>query len=349
MTATLFVPFALCSPRVLMYFSYETTSFFVLDSNRTKGYKDIGNRLSVIGAMQGATFRQLEIFVEIVEMGSFRACGDRLGISQPSISNHIKSLERKIGGVLFVRQRGGAGSLTEHGFRIYNEAKDLLDRAERLGLEPRSRPARTRRNVVIGAHSSVARLLSAALPRFAADHAELNFVLENLQYEQLLEKVSSGQVDIGYFYYFGEPTEIKSKIVGQREFGIYVSPKHRLAGQELIEIEQFRSEPAIMLPQGTNLRIAIEKALTASSLVGWASVMETEQFEIVKEATMLGLGFSCLFKQSVAGEVARGLLCELTPNCPPLMLDLRQTIAPRFRRDAAINGISDNLNQMAFH
>jgi hypothetical protein len=41
-----------------------------------------------------SSFRRLEVFITVVESGGVVAGAERLGISHPSVSNHIKSLER---------------------------------------------------------------------------------------------------------------------------------------------------------------------------------------------------------------------------------------------------------------
>ena len=53
------------------------------------------------------TFRQLEILSAVVEHGNFRRCAEALGISQVSVSEHMKSLEVQLGVELFLRSRGG--------------------------------------------------------------------------------------------------------------------------------------------------------------------------------------------------------------------------------------------------
>jgi hypothetical protein len=50
-----------------------------------------------------STFRRLEVFIAVVEAGGFIAGAERLGISHPSISKHVKALERQVG--WFVRRK----------------------------------------------------------------------------------------------------------------------------------------------------------------------------------------------------------------------------------------------------
>src|SRR6266481_6239381 len=85
-----------------------------------------------------STFRRLEVFLAVVEAGSFVAGAERLGISHPSISNHIKALERQVGCTLFLRRKGSVSSLTEQGRRLYERGTRLVQEAS--FLTPRTIP-----------------------------------------------------------------------------------------------------------------------------------------------------------------------------------------------------------------
>ena len=49
--------------------------------------------------------RRLEVFVTLMENRSFSKTGQELGLTQPTISGHIKTLEQQIGLKLFDRHR----------------------------------------------------------------------------------------------------------------------------------------------------------------------------------------------------------------------------------------------------
>ena len=44
-----------------------------------------------------SSLRRLKVFVAVVDAGSFGAAADQLGITQPSVSGHIRALEQQIG------------------------------------------------------------------------------------------------------------------------------------------------------------------------------------------------------------------------------------------------------------
>jgi DNA-binding transcriptional LysR family regulator len=72
------------------------------------------------------TFRRLEVFVAVAENGNFRKAADRLGISQPSVSSQIKSMERYLGYQLFDRHRGALAALSSEGRSFLTQARDLV-------------------------------------------------------------------------------------------------------------------------------------------------------------------------------------------------------------------------------
>ncbi len=83
--------------------------------------------------MKHYTVAQMEAFLAISEAGSFRLAADRLGITQPSISQRIKEFESALGCNLFVRGKGGV-RLSESGqiaLQYVQRGFDVLQEMER--------------------------------------------------------------------------------------------------------------------------------------------------------------------------------------------------------------------------
>ena len=69
-------------------------------------------------------FRHLRAFITVAEEASVTKAAERLHISQPPLSRHIKQLEDELGITLFIRHRQGV-TLTEAGQRLLEKARAL--------------------------------------------------------------------------------------------------------------------------------------------------------------------------------------------------------------------------------
>ena len=78
------------------------------------------------------TFRQLEIFRAVVVAGSITKASHRIGLSQPSISQHLAKVEESLGVQLINRNRTGTVSLTPAGEFWYRNSIEIIDRMETL-------------------------------------------------------------------------------------------------------------------------------------------------------------------------------------------------------------------------
>ncbi len=80
---------------------------------------------------------QLRYFVSIAEEGSFTRAAERLLVAQPSLSQHIKSLEHELGGALLERIPKGV-RLTAAGKEFLPEARAAIKHADRAKHNARS-------------------------------------------------------------------------------------------------------------------------------------------------------------------------------------------------------------------
>ena len=77
------------------------------------------------------TLKQLEAFVWIADLGSFRAAAERLNTTQPNISARISALEGVLGATLMDRDAGSV-RLTVKGRDLLDHARAVLRQADQL-------------------------------------------------------------------------------------------------------------------------------------------------------------------------------------------------------------------------
>src|ERR1700757_3899179 len=74
----------------------------------------------------------MQMFVRVVEKGSFSAVAKERGIGQPAVSKHISALENELGAEL-IHRTSRAVTLTEPGRDFYESALRILEDIENAG------------------------------------------------------------------------------------------------------------------------------------------------------------------------------------------------------------------------
>jgi DNA-binding transcriptional LysR family regulator len=154
--------------------------------------------------MQNITLRQLEAFVWIARLGTFRAAADRLGLSQAAISLRIRQLETATGAVLFNR-RGSAVQLTAAGTLMLDYAERGLTVFGELSHRLRSNDP-WRGTLRLGSSDLFAMTcLPGVLERLERTHPDVAVQLTASSSVTLARMLDRGEIDVA-FMSNAEPT-----------------------------------------------------------------------------------------------------------------------------------------------
>src|SRR5215217_6130447 len=144
------------------------------------------------------TLRQLQYLVTVVDEGSFARAAPALYVSQPTLSQQVRTLEAEVGGPLLERLARGVRP-TSAGEAFLPAARAALAAAERarrsarmvLGLEAGELQIATVGTVALG-------LLPAALRRWRPRHrGRIVRVAEHRDAPSLAQAVAEGSADLG--------------------------------------------------------------------------------------------------------------------------------------------------------
>jgi DNA-binding transcriptional LysR family regulator len=144
--------------------------------------------------------RQLEYFVAVVEQGSFTAAGERLLVSQPSLSQQIAALERELGGALLERLPRGV-RVTAAGQGLLSEARATLRHAERGRRAVRMALELDAGQLEVAVTTSAALgILPAVLSDWQRRHPEIDVSLLEFPHRRALEEAArdgAGDIAVG--------------------------------------------------------------------------------------------------------------------------------------------------------
>lgn len=295
--------------------------------------------------MLDITFRQLQVFVEAVDAGSFRACAERLGITQVSVSGHIRSMERILGHGLFERRRGAKSGLTEEGARTYRHAVALLDQIENFADDlGSSSAAAPRRRLIVALPDYVSFRLEPILAEFGLAHPEWQVELEPSDQESALDMIERGKADLGFVLALEGGSPAGSAVVQRERIGLYVSVNHPLAHHGSITAEALSNYPFIFLPKKNPLRAVVDEFLLHLNIRGNPVALQTENGRLARRTLLQGKALACLFTHTIRADIEAGNLVEipLAADAPAIEISLVASQGAFVRR--ARSALLDVLN-----
>ena len=138
--------------------------------------------------------RHLRYFAAVAAHGSFNRAAQKLHLTQPALSRQVKDLEDELGVPLLVRGKN-AISLTDAGELFYEEARDLLSRADQAVQKVRGEC----RNEILRvgyAPSMTAGMMPRALEEFQAAVPRVRVELADLSSREMHDLANDGRLDL---------------------------------------------------------------------------------------------------------------------------------------------------------
>lgn len=243
-------------------------------------------------------FRQLEAFCAIVEWGSFSEAARHLYITQPTISNHITSLEKTLNTRLLDRTTKSL-SLTEDGRQFYEYARNLI----RLREKTLQTFDKTRSNIIELGASSIpsAYILPEILSAYREKMPEIIFDVTQSDSQGILKELRTGNLDIGITGSHLSDEHFCCTPIYHDEMVLVTpnTPYYQKLKNEHASLNRLLQEPYLMRENGSNTRKHAEQFLESmgfdNTCLHIAAYMN--DLESIKQSIIYGLGTSILSKK----------------------------------------------------
>jgi DNA-binding transcriptional LysR family regulator len=193
--------------------------------------------------------RVLRYFLAVAAELHFGRAAASLHISQPSLSNQIQNLERRLGTDLFVRTSRRV-ELTPAGRALLEEAPLALAALERAAERTRLAGVGVAGTVRL-AYAPMAgyETLGAILAAAEQDSPNVTVVAKELFSAQIPGGVSAGEFDLGLSL-FPEPMPgVRSALVRTEPLALLLGKDHRLARADPVPVASLRDETLLMFPR----------------------------------------------------------------------------------------------------
>jgi DNA-binding transcriptional LysR family regulator len=258
------------------------------------------------------TLHKLEVLDLVVELGGVSRAADRLYVSQPVVSAHLRSLEERLGTTLFYRE-GGRLHLTEGGRAVHAWARDVLRRTRELSRHLEGLSDGSQGSVVVGATMSVGSYsLPPLLSRFRRERPLVDITLNILDAEHALADTEAGENDFAVIVVDGDPAThgLRAEQIGREELVVVAAPDGEPAASS-ITVEQLAGLSFVEAQQKLMRRQFVDRQLRRIGIRDRDIAIELGHPEAMKRATAAGLGVAVLFRSAVLPELAAGELREI--------------------------------------
>lgn len=184
-------------------------------------------------------FEDLRVFLAAAEHGSFGRAASALGFAQPSVSNRIGALERRIGRTLFNRSTRGA-TLTPAGGRLVPHARRALQVIEDVQAAARTTDYVPPIRVLLSS-SYAPVLLPAVVDAFEPVDRALSVSYDHGP--NIVRAIATGEADIGFLAPCPHPTTVTLRTLGASPVVAAVAPDHPLASRRRPTLADLRDYP----------------------------------------------------------------------------------------------------------
>lgn len=274
--------------------------------------------------MWNITLRRLEVFLSVVETGSFAAAAERLNVAQPSVSAHIKALENHIGAPVFIRRRGSRPVLTELGRSVGEHARQLLADAGHMRADVvRFRTTRATQLILSCQRSLANFALKGQLTQFALSRPDIQLTVRIGKQEDVIDDVRLGVADIGCFLSNDFIRGMNSEVVGAQRLFIAAAPSHPLAGQRRVKPAEVAKCGFVAPPPNSLFGQAVAKLLASVGITDINVVAQATEYQFLRELVSAGVGICCSPAKSIESDVKAGMLCTLDLDAPDLQFNIQ--------------------------
>jgi len=256
------------------------------------------------------TTEQYRVFFQVAESGSISRAAKALFVSQPAVTKSIKTLEKELDVILFIRTSKGV-TLTREGevlFDYVEVAFDQLSQGEKRIKELKNNDFGSIR---IGISNILCKYYFIPyLKLFHETYPKLKIEIVNRTSPETLELLEVGRIDCAIIsdvgnkslYNYQHLMEIQDTFVSKDK-----SPS------EVLEIKELENHPLLLLEKKNATRASFDEHFVEHQVNVHVDI-EISSMEFLIEFAKIGLGVSAVIKDFVQDELDKESLYEWPIN-----------------------------------
>jgi DNA-binding transcriptional LysR family regulator len=252
-------------------------------------------------------YEELKTFVTLAEVKNFTKTAELLLMSQPSVSLHIKNLEKEFQTKLFQRSPKYL-KITPTGEILYKRASQMISIYEQTRQDILDHHNSIKGELKIGASFTIGEyILPSLLHDLQKNYPELELHVVIGNTEEIVNCVKLFQVDVGLIEGQTNEKEVSVNAFMQDELFIVSSNNHELAHKKEVTISDLQDQRWVTRELGSGTGQYLNHVIRSNGL-RVKSLLTISSNQGIKETLMNGMGLSLLSHSVIERDVEHGNL-----------------------------------------
>lgn len=248
------------------------------------------------------TFRQLKVFLALVDTGSVSRAAHACHITQPTASMQLKEISDSVGIPLYevISKRV---HLTDAGRDLAKTARAIVDEWAAFEQKMDATKGLTRGKLRVAVVSTAKYFVPRLLGSFCAQYPDIDISLQVLNRDGVVQRLRDNQDDLCIMSMPPTDIDIEDQVLMPNPLVVIAANTHPLVGHRHIELEALSKLRFILRERGSGTRMAVETHFKHLQFQPNLR-LELGSNEAIREAVAGDLGISIISSHALHGQAS---------------------------------------------
>ncbi|MBR2572202.1 MAG: LysR family transcriptional regulator [Clostridia bacterium] len=255
---------------------------------------------------------KLYSLLRVYETGNFTRAAEQLSLTQPAVSQHIRTLEKELNVRIFERSSSEL-HVTNEGKMIIKCAKRIIALYNNLQRDLSSERRQITSMTVGITHTAESNAIAEALARYVNTHEGINIKLRTDTASNLCDLLRNYELDFAIIEGHIADPQLQQLMLDTDYLVLAVAPDHRLAGKSAVTIQDLKEEKMILRLPDSGTRNLFVASLEAQnmSIEEFNVVLEVDNIATIKDLIRRDFGVSVLARSACQDELRKNKIAVL--------------------------------------
>ena len=255
---------------------------------------------------------KLVTLLTVNELNSFTKAAQKLSLTQPAASQHVRQLEKELGVTIFVRGEGNL-QLTSEGEIVIKYAKRIVSLYQNLQQSLKDERRHARKITVGITHTSESNIMVEVLAKYSSFSEGTRITIISDAINNLYMKLKTYEIDLAIVEGRITDPNFNSVMLDTDSLILAVSNKNPLSKKSMVTLNELKKENLILrLPDSGTRNLFISHLESNNvSLDEFNVILEVDNVATIKDLVRRDFGVSILARSACANELKKGKMAGL--------------------------------------